>query len=154
MAQDPYSTVFTSVPALDEAARREMASLYLDAYDGTSEALFFHDLSKKDEALLVYSGRQLVGFTTLLVLEREWRSEPIRVVYSGDTVVDRAHWGQQALAFDWIGRIGDGTITRLIVERTKMRCHQAVAVDVIHGDQVGVFFVPFVDEPLMQRRTV
>src|SRR5882724_7103416 len=99
MAQDPYSTVFTSVPALDEAARREMASLYLDAYDGTSEALFFHDLSKKDEALLVYSGRQLVGFTTLLVLEREWRSEPIRVVYSGDTVVDRAHWGQQALAF-------------------------------------------------------
>jgi hypothetical protein len=106
MVQDPYSTVFASVPALDEGVRRRMSSLYLDNYDGTSEALFLHDLSKKDEALLVYSGRQLVGFTTLKVFEREWRGQRIRVVYSGDTIVDRAHWGQQALAFDWIGRMG------------------------------------------------
>jgi hypothetical protein len=106
MVQGLYSTAFASVSALDEAARREMVRLYLDNYDGTSEALFLHDLSKKDEALLVYAGRQLVGFTTLMVFEREWRAERIRVVYSGDTVVDRAHWGQQALAFDWIGRMG------------------------------------------------
>src|SRR5262249_37360328 len=26
--------------------------------------------------------------------------------YSGDTVVDRAHWGQQSLAFAWISRMG------------------------------------------------
>jgi hypothetical protein len=106
MVQDPYSTVFANVSALDEAARVEMAGLYLDNYDGTSEEIFLSDLAKKDEALLVYSGRQLVGFTTLMIFEREWRSERIRVVYSGDTVVDRAHWGQQALAFDWIGRMG------------------------------------------------
>jgi hypothetical protein len=107
MVQEPYSTVFTSVSALDEAARVAMARLYLESYDGTSQALFLSDLAKKDEALLVYSGRQLVGFTTLMVFEREWRSERIRIVYSGDTVVDRAHWGQQALAFDWIARVGE-----------------------------------------------
>jgi hypothetical protein len=106
MIQDPYSTAFASVSTLDETARREMASLYLDNYDGTSEALFLDDLSRKDEALLVYAGRQLVGFTTIMVFEREWRAERIRIVYSGDTVVDRAHWGQQALAFDWIERMG------------------------------------------------
>jgi len=104
--QEPYSTVFASVSALDEGVRREMSRLYLDNYDGTSEALFLHDLSKKDEALLVYAGPQLVGFTTLKVFEREWRAQRIRVVYSGDTIVDRAHWGQQALAFDWIARMG------------------------------------------------
>jgi len=102
----PYSTAFAPVSALSETLRREMARLYLANYDGSSEALFLEDLAKKDEALLVYAGEQLAGFTTLLVFEREWRAERIRVVYSGDTVVDRAHWGQQALAFDWIGRMG------------------------------------------------
>jgi hypothetical protein len=106
MVQDPYSTSFASVSSLDESARREMASLYLENYDGTSEALFLDDLAKKDEVLLVHAGYKLVGFTTIRVFEREWRAEAIRVVYSGDTVVDRAHWGQQALAFDWIGRMG------------------------------------------------
>jgi len=101
-----YSTAFTAVSALSDSLRKEMASLYLGSYDGSSEALFFEDLSKKDEALLVHDEGQLVGFTTLLVYEHEWRGKPVRVVYSGDTVVDRAHWGQQALAFDWISRLG------------------------------------------------
>ena len=106
MDPNPYSTAFVNVSALDEAARVEMAALYLRNYDGTSQAHFLCDLAKKDEALLVYAGRQLVGFTTLKIFDRSWRGETIRVVYSGDTVVDRAHWGQQALAFDWISRMG------------------------------------------------
>ena len=106
MRQSPYSTTFVSVRRLTPALRTAMARLYLDSYDGSSESLFFHDLDGKDEVLLVYSDEQLVGFTTLWVFERPWRGQTLRVVYSGDTVVDRAHWGQQALAFDWISRIG------------------------------------------------
>jgi len=101
-----YSTAFVSVSALSDSLRGEMASLYLGSYDGSSDALFFEDLAKKDEVLLVHENGQLVGFTTVLVYEHEWRQKPVRVVYSGDTVVDRAHWGQQALAFDWIARLG------------------------------------------------
>jgi hypothetical protein len=103
---EAHSTAFVPVQELSETLRREMASLYLSIYDGTDEALFLHDLAKKDEALLVYDGGQLVGFTTMMMFEREWGGERIRVVYSGDTVIDRAHWGQQALAFDWISRMG------------------------------------------------
>ncbi len=106
MGQSVYSTEFAEVSTLGETLRREMASLYLSTYDGSSEELFFHDLSKKDEVLLLYDAARLVGFTTIGVFEREWQSQRIRVVYSGDTVVDRAHWGQQALAFDWISRMG------------------------------------------------
>ena len=106
MRSSPYATTFVPVADLSDALRRDMARLYLDSYDGSSEPLFLHDLARKDEALLVYDGARLVGFTTLWVFEREWGGERIRVVYSGDTVVDRAHWGQQALAFDWIGRMG------------------------------------------------
>jgi hypothetical protein len=101
-----YRTSFVAVSALDDALRSEMARLYLANYDGSNEALFLQDLANKQEVLLVHAGQQLVGFTTMRFFEREWRARPIRVVYSGDTVVDRAHWGQQALAFDWIGRMG------------------------------------------------
>jgi hypothetical protein len=101
-----YSTAFASVSELDDALRKEMARLYLGSYDGSSEALFLHDLAKKDEVLLLRAEGRLVGFTTLRVFEHTWESQPIRVVYSGDTVVEREHWGQQALAFDWIARMG------------------------------------------------
>ena len=101
-----YSTSIVAVSALGDALRSEMARLYFSSYDGADESLFFADLARKQEALLVRAGEQLIGFTTMRFFEREWGARPIRVVYSGDTVVDRAHWGQQALAFDWIARMG------------------------------------------------
>ena len=101
-----YSTAFAAVSELDDALRSEMARLYLGSYDGSSEALFLHDLAKKDEVLLLYADGRLAGFTTLRIFEHNWESRPIRVIYSGDTVVEREHWGQQALAFDWIARMG------------------------------------------------
>lgn len=101
-----YTTSFEAVPALPETLRREMAALYLGMYDGSSPSLFFEDLAQKDEALLVRHGRTLVGFTTFRLFEHDWRGRRVGVVYSGDTVVAREHWGQQALAFDWISRMG------------------------------------------------
>ena len=97
-----YTTSFEAVAALSETVRREMAALYLGMYDGSSPALFFRDLAQKDEVLLVHAGRTLAGFSTFKVFEHE----RARIVYSGDTVVAREHWGQQALAFDWISRMG------------------------------------------------
>lgn len=83
-----------------------MVDLYLAVYDGTSSELFHQDLQSKDGALLLYHGATLVGFTTLQIYPREWQGRPIRVVYSGDTVVERSHWGQHALALDWIALMG------------------------------------------------
>jgi hypothetical protein len=105
--QSVHATRLVSVAALDEPLKRQMASLYLASYEATSEALFLHDLAQKHEVLLLYAGDELVGFTTLKMLEREWLGRPIHVVYSGDTVVEREHWGQQALAFSWIARMGE-----------------------------------------------
>ena len=101
-----YSTRFVPVPALDETLRKQMVRLYLANYDGSDETLFFRDLSGKDDVLLVHAGHEFVGFTTVKVFERAWQGRRIRVVFSGDTVVDRAHWGQRALAFAWIERMG------------------------------------------------
>lgn len=101
-----YSTQFVAVGGLDEETRSRMARIYLDTYDGSSPAVFYNDLATKEEVLLVRAADQLVGFTSVRLFDREWRGRPIRVVYSGDTVIERAHWGQQSLAFAWITRMG------------------------------------------------
>jgi hypothetical protein len=101
-----YSTRFVQVSALDDTVRRTMAGIYLANYDASNEALFLHDLAGKQEVLLLSADDRLVGFTTVRVFERDWRGARVCVVYSGDTVVERAHWGQQALAFAWIARMG------------------------------------------------
>jgi hypothetical protein len=104
--QSVYRARFTPVTALDATLRAQMAALYLAHYDGSSPALFAADLAAKDEVLLLHADGALVGFSTFRLFRRVWQGRPIRVIYSGDTVVERPHWGQQALAFAWIERMG------------------------------------------------
>jgi hypothetical protein len=48
----------------------------------------------------------LQGFSTLAEYQREFDGRAIGVLFSGDTVVDAQHWGQQALAFSWLRLAG------------------------------------------------
>jgi hypothetical protein len=103
---DTYSARFVPISSLDDDIRARMARIYLATYDGSSTAIFLGDLAAKDEVLLVRAGDEVIGFTALRTFKYDWEGRPIRVIYSGDTVVERAHWGQQALAFAWITRMG------------------------------------------------
>lgn len=102
-----YKAQYKKISSLTEKELRSLASLYLSYYSGTSEERFIADLCDKTEILLVNCDGILVGFTTLQLYEREWGGMPVRIVYSGDTVVAQAHWGQQTLAFAWIARMGE-----------------------------------------------
>lgn len=106
MRDATYSTRLAPVHSLTDGMRRAMANLYLANYDGSSESRFLSDLANKQDVLLLHYNDDLVGFTTLKFYERNWNDAPINVVYSGDTVVLREHWGQQALAFAWIAYMG------------------------------------------------
>ena len=86
--------------------RNEMARLYMAYYNGIKRGLFFNDLASKEEVLWLEDGDQLAGFTSYVIYERHWRGRRIRIVFSGDTIVVPAQWGQQALAFRWIERMG------------------------------------------------
>ena len=101
-----YASTIASVGRLRPKTVEQMASLYLDNFDGSSRKVFIADLKDKDEAILLHANGRLAGFTTLKVFERRWKGEAVRIVYSGDTIVHREHWGQQQLAFAWISRIG------------------------------------------------
>ncbi len=106
MDDDTYSARFVPVSSLDDLTRAHMARIYLATYDGSSHELFLGDLASKDEVLLLHAAAGLVGFTTLRTFAYAWEGRQLRVIYSGDTVVERAHWGQQSLAFAWISRMG------------------------------------------------
>ena len=101
-----YTARVHALRDLEPSARAAMERLYLAHYDATSPAVFRHDLAEKDEALVVRHGEVIVGFTTLATYPFVWENRTIRVVFSGDTVVDRRHWGQQALGRAWIARVG------------------------------------------------
>lgn len=101
-----YETTCIRISELTDKNRRDMQNLYLSYYDGSTTLQIDADLQDKNEAILVLSQGNLVGFTTMKVYEHEWEGQNVRIIYSGDTIVDRAHWGQQALAFRWIARMG------------------------------------------------
>lgn len=103
--QGAYGTRIEEASALSARDRRELAELYLKYYTATDEERFLADLDEKDEVLIIDFDGRPVGFTTLRIYTHSWRGAPIRVVFSGDTVVEQAHWGQQALAHGWIGRM-------------------------------------------------
>lgn len=104
---EAYTCEIVPVYALAAADVQDLAALYLLHYCQTSEAIFRADLAAKQEVLLLRHAGQLVGFTTWRVDEVVCEGQAMRVLYSGDTVVHRAHWGQQALAFAWIRRMGE-----------------------------------------------
>jgi hypothetical protein len=96
------------VAALRDAERREMFALYERYYEGTSYARFAADLADKSRVLVLRDeSGALCGFSTLASYEREFNGQRLGVLFSGDTVVDERHWGQQALAFAWLRLAGE-----------------------------------------------
>lgn len=96
-----------AVADLTPATRAAMYRLYRRYYEATSASRFFADLAGKDQLILLYDRqRQLRGFSTLQTFTEPYRGRRCRILYSGDTVIDHRHWGEQALAFRWIRHAG------------------------------------------------
>ena len=104
--KSPYQTTLLPVKTLSRNTMAQMAQLYLAHYQGSSRDLFERDLQEKQEVLVLMHDDVLVGFTSFQTYELTWQQRPIRVVYSGDTIVAQAHWGQQALALAGLEHMG------------------------------------------------
>jgi len=91
------------VVGIDEAGQRAMYALYERYYEGTSFAVFRRDLLAKDHVVLLHGeDGELQGFSTLAVYAREFEGRRLRVIFSGDTIVDQRCWGSQTFAFTWL----------------------------------------------------
>jgi hypothetical protein len=92
------------------AEQREQMYRLMDAhYEAVDRGRFVGDLLEKDAVILLRGADGAIqGFTTFLRYgpAHPWTGGPVRVLYSGDTIIDRRHWGSQALAFEWLYQAG------------------------------------------------
>jgi hypothetical protein len=83
-------------------------------YANVQRAVFEADLAEKRWVILVHNPatRAVCGFSTQTLLECEAPGRRFRALFSGDTIIDRDHWGDPALAHVW-GRLALSLIDRL-----------------------------------------
>lgn len=98
------------VPAreADPALVERLWALFRRYYDDVAPDRFAEDLAAKDEIVLIETDAgETAGFSTLSVREEVVAGRRLRVLFSGDTIVDRPHWGSQVFAQTWIRHVGE-----------------------------------------------
>lgn len=95
-----------TIPLRELSAADATAMLRLmDAhYAGVTEERFRADLATKQWIILLRAGDQLCGFSTQVAFDHPCAGQTVRVVFSGDTIIDKQHWGSFALPVAW-GRL-------------------------------------------------
>jgi len=81
------------IESLTARERDRMFALMQANYDGVLRETFERDLSEKDSVLVLRDRGGLRGFSTLKYFHREVDGQTVRVMYSGDTIVDKRCWG-------------------------------------------------------------
>lgn len=96
-----------AVPDIDAAMIRALFSLYATYYAPTDETAFRRDLARKSYCIILSDGAgRVCGFSTVARRDLMTTVGAVTVLFSGDTVIDRAHWGEQTLPFTWIEAAG------------------------------------------------
>jgi hypothetical protein len=92
--------------SLTAAERQAMLSLLCGHFRGVTPERFAADLAEKNWALLLEHERGLRGFSTLQLYETTGLDgEPLTIVYSGDTIVERDAGATAALPKSWIAAV-------------------------------------------------
>lgn len=89
--------------ALDDAFVQELFALFRCYYDCVDEARFIRDLREKDAVILLRDTLtgEVRGFSTQQTLRHTIAGRMVRALFSGDTIIDRAYWGEQELVRGW-----------------------------------------------------
>ncbi len=89
---------------LSEVDIRSMFRVFSENFDGATREIFERDLSNKNWVILLRDRKtnELEGFSTLALYETQVNSQPISVVYSGDTIIRPEYWGTPELPRSWI----------------------------------------------------
>jgi len=87
------------VSSLNSSDRSAMYGLMECYYDNIERERFNRDLDEKKDVILLLAGKgeEIKGFSTLMHVETVVNGRKARAIFSGDTVVDEAYWGQRIL---------------------------------------------------------
>ena len=95
-----------TIPVTDVTSNQisEMLWLMQSHYEGVSEAQFLSDLHEKDWVILLHEGGHLRGFSTQTLFTHPIAVGALNILYSGDTIIQKSHWGSLSLPLAW-GRL-------------------------------------------------
>lgn len=82
----------------------QMCRLMQAHYEGVTEQQFAADLGEKQWAILLRDRGCVRGFSTQVLFEHVHDGVRVNVLFSGDTIIDKSHWGSMALPVAW-GRL-------------------------------------------------
>jgi len=92
---------------IDDPTIKRLFRLMEDHYDEMSITQFGKDLHGKDYVGLIKDDNQIVqGFTTFIVNPKETGTAEYNIVFSGDTILAKEHWGSQIMMQGWCNTIG------------------------------------------------
>jgi len=91
------------VDALSGSDRDRMFAILTDHFEGVSRPMFLRDLREKQWAIILRTSttEKIVGFSTQTLLSTTVSGRPVQALFSGDTIVDRQHWGDTELGRVW-----------------------------------------------------
>ncbi|MBX3420871.1 MAG: hypothetical protein KF752_04865 [Pirellulaceae bacterium] len=91
------------VTQLSNEDRQRMLALMEMYYEGVCPRAFEEDLADKRWVIQLFDPNtgELCGFSTQTIIDVEVQGQPVRALFSGDTIIDRSRWGDQALAYAW-----------------------------------------------------
>ncbi|WP_413289282.1 hypothetical protein [Bdellovibrio sp. HCB337] len=91
----------TAIVPIKNLAPEQVSRMYeimVSYYDHILKDQFQKDLMEKDSVILLADRENAIqGFSTLLSRDLDVNGQKILCLYSGDTVLDRAYWGNGAL---------------------------------------------------------
>lgn len=91
-------TKILDIEAISQPQRNRMFQIMSFYYNHVTREQFDQDLNEKSKVILLFDLKgQLCGFSTILVTDMQVDQQKVVAIYSGDTVLDRAHWGNGAL---------------------------------------------------------
>jgi hypothetical protein len=89
--------------AVDRGLRDAMFALMDRHYENVNPRAFAADLDEKDWVIVLTDPHTelLCGFSTQMLLRVDVAGRSVQALFSGDTIVDRDRWGDNALAQAW-----------------------------------------------------
>jgi len=92
-----------SAGKLSCADKETTYQLMIAHYDSVSRDQFDQDLTEKDFVILLRDSNDghICGFSTQKIMQLVVDGAPVRAIFSGDTIIARAYWGEQELGHAW-----------------------------------------------------
>jgi hypothetical protein len=88
------------VKNLSDEQIKNMYSIMTKYFDNIIESVFYDDLSKKEDAVLLCDENDIIhGFTSIAIFPYD---ECTQLIFSGDTIIEKEHWGNNNLQPIWI----------------------------------------------------